>query len=159
MLVTIPGMTKVIMLGWFLISITELLAQPYDISEEIAEQLSDQISQSEDNPIDQQNFERLPILDVNKAAFEELKNIPWLTSFQIHNLLDHIRNNGPLLSLYELQAVPGWDLGTIRLTTPLLKLTANAACRDNRNFREQIVYDGGVEIAFRCRRRLEVATG
>lgn len=152
-------MTKVILLSWFLILIIDLTAQNYDISEEIAEQLSDQISQSEDNPIDQQILERLPILNVNKATFEELKHIPWLTSFQIHNLLDHIKNNGQLLSLYELQAVPGWDLGTIRLTVPLLKIPTNVAFRDNRKIREQLAYDGGIEISLRSRRRLEPAAG
>ena len=46
-------------------------------------------------------------LNLNKAGGEALANLLLLSPLQIDNLLGYIRDNGVLLSVYELQAVPG----------------------------------------------------
>jgi len=46
-------------------------------------------------------------MDLNKAGRDDLAQFPFLSQTFINNLTDHIRKNGPLLSLYELQAIPG----------------------------------------------------
>jgi len=136
-----------------------LLAQDYDLPEELAEQLFDQVSQSEADPADQDFWENLPVLNVNKATFEDFQNYRWLSVHQIQNLLTYIDRNGPLVSIYELQAVPGWDLATIRMTQPLLKISSNQANKDGRSLREQLVFDGGLEAFIRTRRRLQLSKG
>jgi hypothetical protein len=53
-------------------------------------------------------------LNLNTATVEELRELYLLSDFQINNLQRHIKSYGPLLSMYELQAVEGFDLPTIR---------------------------------------------
>jgi hypothetical protein len=59
-------------------------------------------------------------LNLNKTGGEELANLFLLAPRQIDNLLRYIQDNGPLLSLYELQAVPGFDLATIHKILPFV---------------------------------------
>ena len=47
-----------------------------------------------------------PINLNSKTAIEKLQDLGLLTEIQINNLNTHIINNGKLLSVYELQAVP-----------------------------------------------------
>ena len=48
-------------------------------------------------------------LDINKASEEELAEIPFINSYLIKQLKLYIKRNGPLISIYELQAVPGFN--------------------------------------------------
>ena len=69
-------------------------------------------------------------LNLNSASAEELRALPLLREAQVAALLAHRRATGPLLSLYELQAVPGWDVRTIERVAPFVTvagLSANAA--------------------------------
>src|SRR5687768_14988101 len=52
-------------------------------------------------------------IDLNNTTAEELNSLLLLTPNQIANLLKHRQENGNLMSLYELQAIPGFDLITI----------------------------------------------
>ncbi len=64
---------------------------------------------------------------LNEASAAELALIPLLDAARIATLLDYRRRFGPLLSPYELQAVPGWDLPLIRAILPFIRLSANEA--------------------------------
>lgn len=59
-------------------------------------------------------------VNLNAASREELRALLLLSETQITNLLQHRQATGPLLSLYELQAVPGWDLRTIYRVLPFV---------------------------------------
>ncbi len=61
-------------------------------------------------------------LDLNRATREELENTGLLDPFQVINLLEYIRETGPLLSIYELQAIKGFDPATIRTLLPFVTL-------------------------------------
>ena len=61
-------------------------------------------------------------LNLNTASVEELQSLLLLSDMQIQSLLRHIRRSGPLLSLYELQAVPGWELETIYSLLPFVQV-------------------------------------
>ncbi|MFB9864478.1 ComEA family DNA-binding protein [Rufibacter immobilis] len=63
-------------------------------------------------------------LDLNRASREELRGLWLLSEGQISALLQHIQDNGRLLSLYELQAIPGFDLLTIRRLLPFVTVQA-----------------------------------
>src|SRR5690606_25191955 len=54
-------------------------------------------------------------LNLNKATKEELKELFFLSPIQINNLLNHIKNTGKLLEIYELQSIHAFDLETIKL--------------------------------------------
>ena len=52
-------------------------------------------------------------INLNKTSTDELKSIGLLNDYQINNLLTHIEKNGRLITIYELQAIVGFDLKTI----------------------------------------------
>ncbi len=61
-------------------------------------------------------------LDLNRATEEQLAGTFILSSAQVRSLIAYRSVTGPFLSLYELQAVPGLDLATIRRLVPFLTL-------------------------------------
>lgn len=66
-------------------------------------------------------------LDINRATEEQLAGTLILSSTQVKSLVAYRHTTGPFLSLYELQAVPGFDLATIRRLVPFITLEAKPA--------------------------------
>lgn len=60
--------------------------------------------------------------DINKVTADELSSLYILSDTQIQSLLTYRQNLGPFISLYELQAVPGFNLETIQNILPFLVL-------------------------------------
>ena len=138
-----------------------LFAQQIDLTEVLAEQLTSEVQESLSGSEIPEQFliESLKIKNINKASGDDLKKIPWLTTQQIDNLLNYIIHNGPLVSIYELQAVPGWDLSTIRMTASLIGLPESDLHYDPRGLRERLRQDGGIELLLRMKRRLPLSSG
>jgi hypothetical protein len=65
------------------------------------------------------------LVNLNTASREELRALLLLSETQITNLLKHRKETGPLLSLYEMQAVPDWDLHTIYRVLPFVTVQAD----------------------------------
>jgi DNA uptake protein ComE-like DNA-binding protein len=63
-------------------------------------------------------------LNLNEAETADLEALPMLSPLQVANFLRHRNLFGKLVSLHELQAIPGWDLGTIHKLLPLVMLDA-----------------------------------
>jgi hypothetical protein len=59
-------------------------------------------------------------LNLNKVSKEELEQLPFLSDYQIENLLFYVYNNGPLQTLYELSAVEDLDKITIQQILPFV---------------------------------------
>lgn len=59
-------------------------------------------------------------LDLNAATPADLEALPLLNALQIANFLRYRSLLGSLVSVHELQAIPGWDLHTIRQLLPLV---------------------------------------
>ena len=70
-------------------------------------------------------YERLRLvpLELNTLHEEELRQLPFLSDYQIYQLLRFRSDRGQLLSLGQLSLVPGWDAATLRLFVPI------AVCR------------------------------
>ena len=70
-------------------------------------------------------YERLRLvpLELNTLHEEELRQLPFLSDYQIYQLLRFRSDQGQLLSLGQLKLVPGWDAATLRLFVPI------AVCR------------------------------
>ena len=64
-------------------------------------------------------------LNLNQASSDELAALHLLTALQISNFLLYRKLLGSLLSIYELQAVPGWDLTSIKELLPYIKVGKN----------------------------------
>ena len=63
-------------------------------------------------------------LNLNTASREELRALLLLSESQISALLQHRAATGELLSMYELQAVPGFDLKTIYRVAPFITVSS-----------------------------------
>ncbi|TAD92933.1 MAG: hypothetical protein EAY75_01540, partial [Bacteroidetes bacterium] len=79
----------------------------------------------DDNYLQQlQDYRRTP-LNLNTATETDLQAFRWLTDLQIDNFLRYRRLLGKLINLYELQAIPTWDVETINRMRPFV-VVANA---------------------------------
>lgn len=61
-------------------------------------------------------------INLNTATYEELSSLYVLSVAQIKSLLTHRTQYGDLLSIYELQAVAGFDMTTIQQLLPFIEV-------------------------------------
>ena len=66
-----------------------------------------------------EQFRRNPI-NLNNADAEELKLLRIITDLQIANFIRYRNLFGKFLSIYELQAIPSWDISTIKKLLPFV---------------------------------------
>ena len=74
----------------------------------------------DDTYIQQLAYYRKHPLNLNSAGEPELHSLSMLSTIQVSSLLQYRALFGKLLSVYELQAVPGWDLATIYRLLPFI---------------------------------------
>jgi hypothetical protein len=74
------------------------------------------------NVVEQLNYYFDHPLNLNGATAEELEELNLLSSVQINDLLLHIKLFGKLISVYELQSLEYWDLQTIQLVLPFIRV-------------------------------------
>ncbi|MBT5858588.1 MAG: helix-hairpin-helix domain-containing protein [Flavobacteriales bacterium] len=92
------------------------------------EQTIEQIAENSEEEIDfTELFENLEFyyknpINLNNCNREDLKNLYILNSFQIEKLFSHIQKNGKLISYLELQSVRGFDIETIQLLLPFIRI-------------------------------------
>ncbi|MBK7752971.1 MAG: hypothetical protein IPI41_10355 [Flavobacteriales bacterium] len=86
-------------------------------------------------------------IDLNHTTTEELSTLSLLTDVQIGALFDHIRRNGKLLSVYEVQTIDAWDARTLALVRPFVNVRENAQ-GTNASLKE-ILRNGDHEITVR----------
>lgn len=84
------------------------------------EQLAEKEEMATEDDSDWQQAEeyRKHPLDLNTATEEELQSFPGLTALQIKNFLTYRQLLGKLIAIYELQAIPGWDIPAIKQILP-----------------------------------------
>lgn len=97
-------------------------------------------------------------LDLNKATDEELRFLKILSEEQIKSLLDYRLTNGYLLSIYELQAIPGFDLATIEKITPYIQVR-DPASTINRSLWQRVQDESENYFIMRCERMLQTKAG
>lgn len=83
------------------------------------EQQLENLSQQQENELEDDAYLQTLIqlqknkLNLNQVNESELAELRLVTPLQIQNLIQYRRQLGVLVSIFELQAVPGWDLLTI----------------------------------------------
>ena len=96
-------------------------------------------------------------INVNKATYQELATLRIIPETAITSLLDYVEQNGNLLNIYELQAVPGWDLDLIYGVVPFLKVKGGI---DDLNLTfGQLFGQGRFQLMSRYRQILEEQKG
>lgn len=92
---------------------------------------ADQTEPEDDSYLQQlEQFRRTPV-DLNIADINELRELRMLTDLQIINFISYRRLFGKFISIYELQAVPTWDVNTIRKLLPFITIASAASFRDD----------------------------
>ena len=98
-----------------------------DLPEFRKEQLENMAEKNDAEPTDDSfemdltEFARHPV-NLNTVSADDLMQLHMLNVLQIRNFISYRKLLGPLLSVHELQAVPGWDLETIRVLIPYIRI-------------------------------------
>ncbi len=96
-------------------------------------------------------------VNLNRATRADFRQLFMLNDIQIYNLLQHIRDHGRLVSIYELQTIEGFDMQTIRSILPFVTVDTR---EDTRHFRlENMLSDGEHVFFVRYQRLLEEQKG
>ena len=103
-----------------------------------------------------EDFRTNPI-DLNEADEATLQELVLLSDAQILDFLSYRQQMGDLISLYELQAIPGFDLATIRRILPYV--TVSGDVDDYQIPIRQMLREGRNEIYLRWSRILEQQRG
>lgn len=61
-------------------------------------------------------------VNINTATADELKALPFLTEFEVSSIISYRDENGPFLSVYELQLVHGLDVTTAQMMLPYISV-------------------------------------
>jgi hypothetical protein len=96
-------------------------------------------------------------LDLNRATAEELNSLFLLSPLQTERILAYRDRLEKFISIYELQAIPGLDLETIRSILPYV--TVRTGLDDITVPLTTLLQEGNRELYLRSNRRLEEARG
>ncbi|HRN57701.1 MAG TPA: helix-hairpin-helix domain-containing protein, partial [Agriterribacter sp.] len=69
-------------------------------------------------------------LNLNTATAAELTELQLLSALQVSRFLQYRRLLGALISIYELQSVPGWDIPLIQKLLPYITIASPALTKD-----------------------------
>lgn len=126
--------------------------------ETIAEQLGEGDASIDFNTLldDLMYYAEHPV-NLNNAKASDLEQLPMLDDIAIANLLSHIKANGKLLNIYELQAVNGFTIPLIRQIEPFVKVSDDP---DATSFTfKEMMKDGSHELVLRYQQVLEPQVG
>lgn len=111
------------------------LAVAQDIPPATEQQLESQVSGEEETEddswlLEMEHFRKHP-LNINTAEADELKQLRIISDLQINNLLLYRKLLGKLISIYELQAVPAWDVVTIKKIAPFITVSDGGISKED----------------------------
>lgn len=95
-------------------------------------------------------------LDINSLTSEDLYNLFLLSDIQIVNFMTYRDAYGPFISIYELQAIPSFDLRSIQRILPFIALSDKTASTSNVGRRLQ---NAQHELLMRTSRTAETLDG
>lgn len=96
-------------------------------------------------------------LNLNKASETELASLGLLTDIQVYNFIKYRREVGELIAIFELQAIPEFDLATIQRILPFVRVSGDVD--DYRISIKELFTDGKDELYLRWSRILEQQKG
>ena len=109
-----------------------IYSQETPVTEQQLENLTDadQTETEDDSYLQQlEQFRKNPV-NLNTADENDLRELKILSDLQIANLVSYRKLFGKFLSVYELQAVPSWDIYTIKKLLPFITLTEPINVKD-----------------------------
>jgi DNA uptake protein ComE-like DNA-binding protein len=100
-------------------------------------------------------FQRNPI-NLNTADADDMNALRILSPIQVQNLISYRNVLGKFLNIYELQAVPGWDVNTIQKIRPYIAVSSEANILNSIGSR---LRNGNSSILIRATQTLEKSRG
>jgi hypothetical protein len=122
-------MKKCILIFIFIISYSLSYSQNIEEKSIFLEQIVEEIAENSEDEIDfSELFESLEFyyknpINLNNCDREDLQNLHILNSYQIEKLFFHIEKNGKLISYLELQSISTFNVNTIKLLKPFIRIT------------------------------------
>jgi hypothetical protein len=110
----------------------------------------------DDSYLQQLDYLRKNPVDLNEATAGDLQVIRFLTDLQIQNLLHYRAILGKFIDIYELQAIPTWDVPTINKLFPYV--TIGSATTIKESFLSRLK-KGNQTLLFRISRVLQKSKG
>lgn len=104
---------------------------------------------------DLEHFRKNP-LNLNIADAEELKQLRIITDLQIANLISYRNLLGKFIHIYELQAIPAWNIATIKKILPFIIITVPLKLKEEAGKRFS---DGEHSLLLRLSQVLEKSKG
>ena len=98
-------------------------------------------------------------IDLNNTTPEELASLYILSRPQIMAFFEHLKQNGKLLSIYELQSIAGFDLPTIYQLIYFVRVSDAGLNADQRPLWQRIVGEDNNALIFRYERTLQQRRG
>ena len=128
---------------------------------DIEQQLENLAEQQDAEPEDDSFLQTLVQLRKNKINLNSIDENGWkelrlLSALQINSFLKYRQLLGPFISMYELQAVPGWDISTIRKLLPYIFVGNTLPL--SANLRERVA-GGDHSIIIRMQQTVEKSNG
>jgi hypothetical protein len=126
-------MKRLIMLFAFFNALLSSYAQVEETNINITEQQLENITENNED-IETEDDSYLQLLrqllknpvNINEADADELRELRLLSPIQIQQFLSYRTLVGKLIDMYELQAIPGWDVQTIRKIKPYITVSLQA---------------------------------
>lgn len=150
---------------FFLLFIFNASGQEYPLQEIDIQQFVEEIFAFQDEDVSYDElYEALLLnysdpLNLNVAEREDLKSLFVLSDYQINSFLAYRQKYGKLLSIYELQAVPGFDKTTIYRFLPFVTVRDDGLSADNRPLLKRILSERNNYLLLRYERTLEEKKG
>ena len=129
-------MKKSIVIWFVLFGCLNLAAQENEkISSTEEQQLENMTEANDAEPKDDSYLQQLDHfkkdpLNINAASADELNELNVLSGLQIQTFLAYRKLFGILVNQYELQAIPSWDITTIKKLLPFIEVTDNKNLAD-----------------------------
>ncbi|GAB3821670.1 helix-hairpin-helix domain-containing protein [Pontibacter rugosus] len=98
-------------------------------------------------------------IDLNRTTPEELASLYLLSRPQIVSFFDYVQENGELLSIYELQAIPGFDRLTINQLLPFVRVQDAGLQADTRPLWQRVIGEDNNALILRYERTLQQRRG
>jgi hypothetical protein len=98
-------------------------------------------------------------INLNNTSKNELNSLYQLNINQINNLINYIEDHGPLLSIYELQIIPGFDSATIESILPFVEVRSAGDQSTRGNILERIWNEENNYLLIRSERIIQKQEG
>jgi Helix-hairpin-helix motif len=119
----------IFLFAFFILPYTAYAQTPQQAANTTEQQLEDitennnDVETEDDTYLQQmQEYARHPI-NLNSAGVNELRQLRILTPIQIQNFISYRNLTGKLINIYELQAIPAWNIILIRKILPYITLS------------------------------------